>query len=145
MACKTMFIRCLHIGLYYRGTQEIHSMADAQGRVTVLEVYRCDFPGCSKLFQSRGALHTHQVRFLTRCQLPVDDLILNDACTRRRVGTSADQRKDRHSWFNRYRNDPVRTTWLRPHESACVATVRVHLRLTSWLASWLADRPMSCS
>lgn len=37
-------------------------MADAQGRVTVLEVYRCDFPGCAKLFQSRGALHTHQVR-----------------------------------------------------------------------------------
>lgn len=36
-------------------------MADAQGRVTVLEVYRCDFPGCGKLFQSRGALHTHQV------------------------------------------------------------------------------------
>ena len=36
-------------------------MADAQGRVTVLEVYRCDHPGCSKLFQSRGALHTHQV------------------------------------------------------------------------------------
>ena len=36
-------------------------MSDAQGRVTVLEVYRCDHPGCGKLFQTRGALHTHQV------------------------------------------------------------------------------------
>ena len=37
-------------------------MSDAQGRVTVLEVYRCDHPGCGKLFQTRGAFATHQAR-----------------------------------------------------------------------------------
>ena len=36
-------------------------MVDAQGQSSVLEMYRCDHPGCNKLFQSRGALHTHQV------------------------------------------------------------------------------------
>ena len=49
-------------------------MADAQGRVTVLEVYRCDFPGCGKLFQSRGALHTHQVRLASSCSFSVSQV-----------------------------------------------------------------------
>ena len=42
--------------------QEVHNLTDSTGRTTVLEAYRCDYAGCGKLFQGRGALHTHQVR-----------------------------------------------------------------------------------
>ena len=41
-------------------SKELHSIVDAEGRQKMVEVYRCDFPGCGKLFQQRGALHTHQ-------------------------------------------------------------------------------------
>ena len=40
--------------------QEKMAVADAQGRVTTFDVYRCDQPNCGKLFQTRGALATHQ-------------------------------------------------------------------------------------
>ena len=41
-------------------SKELHSVVDAEGREKMVEVYRCDFPGCGKMFQQRGALHTHQ-------------------------------------------------------------------------------------
>jgi hypothetical protein len=41
--------------------QESHAIVHACGQVTVLQVYRCDHPGCSKCFKSPGALNTHQV------------------------------------------------------------------------------------
>ena len=43
------------------------AVTDAQGRVTTLDVYRCDRPNCNKLFQTRNALATHQVR-LAACR-----------------------------------------------------------------------------
>lgn len=39
--------------------KETHSVIDKAGRITSVEVYRCDFPKCGKHFQSRGALQTH--------------------------------------------------------------------------------------
>ena len=41
-------------------SKELHSVVDAEGREKMVEVYRCAFPGCGKMFQQRGALHTHQ-------------------------------------------------------------------------------------
>lgn len=46
------------------------SSATATGRVTQYDVYRCDYPGCGKHFQSRGALQTHQVRPSVLCPQP---------------------------------------------------------------------------
>ena len=46
--------------LLVQRAQEKMAVADAQGRVTTFDVYRCDQPNCGKLFQTRGALATHQ-------------------------------------------------------------------------------------
>ena len=43
-------------------SKELHSVVDAEGREKMVEVYRCDFPGCGKMFQQRGALHTRKRR-----------------------------------------------------------------------------------
>ena len=48
--------------------QEVGWQADNEGRVTLLERYRCDYKGCGKLFAGRGALHTHQVRALVELE-----------------------------------------------------------------------------
>lgn len=35
-----------------------------------MDAYRCEDPGCMKLFASRGALSTHQVRHRCACISP---------------------------------------------------------------------------
>ena len=41
-------------------TQEKYRVVGSDGKVSTLQVYRCDQPGCGKVFVSCGALYTHQ-------------------------------------------------------------------------------------
>eukprot|EP01045_Picozoa_sp_COSAG04_P024403 COSAG04_NODE_3040_length_3246_cov_2.669844_3_plen_188_part_00 len=49
-------------GVYDRKSshlKEVHSVTDTQDKPAKIEVFRCDAPGCGRLFQTRDALQTH--------------------------------------------------------------------------------------